>query len=262
VKKYISEEQTFFQKNGIRGIIGDRQNFHELHGLMGLVYFLIKNYKKVMKIGILGSGEVGQALAKAFLTEGNAVRLGTRNTAKEEIVAFKKENPTIGVGSFAEAAAFGELLVLAVAGPAVEEVIAAAGKNNFNHKVLIDVCNPIADALPVNGVLNFFTGPDESLMEKTQKTLATAKVVKAFNCVGSSLMYKPHFREGKPSMFICGNDEAAKKTVTDILTSFGWETEDMGKMESARAIEQLCILWCIPGFIRNQWTHAFKLLKS
>ena len=99
-------------------------------------------------------------------------------------------------------------------------------------------------------------------MEKIQKQLPDAKIVKAFSCVGNTLMYKPNFKDGVPSMFICGNDDPAKKAVTDILTSFGWETEDMGKVEAARAIEPLCILWCIPGFIRNQWTHAFKLLKK
>jgi len=114
---------------------------------------------------------------------------------------------------------------------------------------------------PVNGVLQFFTDLNESLMEKLQFQLPEAKLVKAFNCVGNAYMYKPDFPDGPPTMFICGNDEAAKKIVTEILISFGWEIEDMGKAEAARAIEPLCILWCIPGMIRNQWTHAFKLLK-
>jgi predicted dinucleotide-binding enzyme len=99
-------------------------------------------------------------------------------------------------------------------------------------------------------------------MEKLQTLLPKAKLVKAFNSVGNALMYKPKFSDGTPTMFIAGNDDTAKKTVTNILTSFGWETEDMGKAEAARAIETLCILWCIPGMLRNQWTHAFKLLKQ
>jgi predicted dinucleotide-binding enzyme len=89
-----------------------------------------------------------------------------------------------------------------------------------------------------------------------------AKLVKAFNSVGNAFMYKPDFGGIKPTMFICGNDEEAKKTVTSILDSFGWETEDMGKSNAAGSIESLCILWCIPGFIHNRWTHAFKLLKK
>jgi predicted dinucleotide-binding enzyme len=214
-----------------------------------------------MKTGIVGSGVVGQILAKAFASEGHQVKLGTRNTAKEEVVKFKEANPAVAVGSFAETAQFGELLVLATGGSVTEEAIKLAGIKNFSGKVIIDATNPIAAAPPVNGVLQFFTGPNESLMEKIQQFIPDAKVVKAFNSVGNAFMYKPNFPGGKPTMFICGNDETAKKTVTDILTAFGWETEDMGKVEAARAIEPLCILWCIPGFIRNQWTHAFKLLK-
>ena len=101
---------------------------------------------------------------------------------------------------------------------------------------------------PDNGVLKYFTTLEESLMERIQQLLPDAKFVKAFNSVGNAFMYKPNFPGGIPTMFICGNDDHAKKIVTDILTAFGWETEDMGKAEAARAIEPLCILWCIPGF--------------
>jgi predicted dinucleotide-binding enzyme len=215
-----------------------------------------------MKIGIIGSGIVGQVLAKAFLSEGHEAMLGTRNTAKEEVVKWKKENPKGHVGNFEHTAKFGELMVLATHGGAAEDAIKLAGIENFSGKVVIDATNPIAAAPPVNGVLQFFTGPNESLMEKIQQLLPQAYLVKAFNSVGNSLMYKPKLAGAVPTMFICGNDDAAKKTVTGILTSFGWETEDMGKAEGARAIEPLCMLWCIPGMLRNQWTHAFKLLKT
>jgi 8-hydroxy-5-deazaflavin:NADPH oxidoreductase len=214
-----------------------------------------------MKIGIIGSGIVGQVLAKAFLSEGHEAMLGTRNTSKEEVVKWKKDNPNGQVANFEETAKFGELLVLATKGSATADIINLAGVKNFSGKVVIDAVNPIADTPPENGVLRFFTSLEDSLMERIQKQLPEAKIVKAFNSVGNAFMYKPNFPGGKPTMFICGNDEAAKKTVTAILTAFGWETEDMGKAEAARAIEPLCILWCIPGFIRNQWTHAFKLLK-
>jgi predicted dinucleotide-binding enzyme len=122
--------------------------------------------------------------------------------------------------------------------------------------------NPIADTPPVNGVLRLFTSHDKSLMETLQGEFAGARFVKAFNSIGSAHMVNPQFPGGKPTMFICGNDEAAKKTVGGILDQFGWETGDMGKAEAARAIEPLCMLWCIPGFIRNEWSHAFKLLKK
>jgi len=215
-----------------------------------------------MKIGIIGSGLVGRVLASAFLKEGFDVMLGTRNTSKQEVVKWKNENLSGKTGSFNETTEFGELLVLATGGNVTEEAIRLAGFANFKNKVVIDATNPIAAAPPENGVLKFFTDLNESLMEKIQKLIPDAKLVKAFNSVGNTLMYKPNFPGGIPTMFICGNDDAAKKTVTGILTAFGWETEDMGKVEAARAIEPLCILWCIPGFIRNQWTHAFKLLKA
>lgn len=214
-----------------------------------------------MKVGIIGSGDVGQTLATAFLKEGHEVMLGTRNTSKDEVVKWKKENTSGKTGTFEETAKFGELLVLPVAGNVAEEAIKLAGINNFKNKVVIDTTNPITKEPPQNGVLKFFTSLDESLMERIQKLIPDAKVVKAFNSIGNAFMYKPNFPGGKPTMFICGNDDRAKKTVTDILTAFGHDTEDMGKAEAARAIEPLCILWCIPGFIRNQWTHAFKLLK-
>jgi len=214
-----------------------------------------------MKVGILGSSAVGQTLGKAFLTEGYDVMIGTRNVSKEELVKWQKESPSGKLGSFADTAKFGELVVLAVRGDAAEDVVNQAGKENFLNKVVIDTTNPITKAPPENGVLKCFTSLDKSLMEDLQKLLPEAKFVKAFNSIGNAFMYKPNFPGGKPTMFICGNDDSAKKTVTGILTIFGFETEDMGTMEAARAIEPLCILWCIPGFIRNQWTHAFKLLK-
>jgi len=215
-----------------------------------------------MKIGILGSGIVGQVLAKAFKSEGHEVGLGTRNISKEEVVKFKKDNPGIRIGTFEEIAMNSDLLVLAVKGDAAEEVIKLAGHKNFSNKTVIDTTNPIAPAAPVNGVLKYFTDINSSLLEKLQIILPEANFVKAFSSVGNAVMYKPHYTEGKPTMFICGHDDASKKTVTNILTAFGWETEDMGKAEAARAIEPLCMLWCIPGFMRNEWTHAFKLLKK
>lgn len=220
----------------------------------------IKN--KHMKIGIIGSGQVGQVLAKAFINEGYEVMLGSRNIAKPELVKFKSENFTIEIGNFDQTAKFGEIIVLATGGSVTEEAIKLAGHSNFSGKIVIDTTNPIAKAPPDNGVLKYFTSLDNSLMERIQKWMPEAKLVKAFNSVGNALMYKPKFADGTPTMFICGNDEDAKKTVSDILTVFGWETEDMGRAEAARAIEPLCILWCIPGLLHNQWTHAFKLLKK
>ena len=215
-----------------------------------------------MKIGILGSGLVGRVLGTAFITEGNEVMLGTRNVTKDEIVKWLAENPGAKAGSFEDTASFGDLIVLATSGDITAGVIKTAGYQNFAGKVVIDATNPIDHTrAPVNGVLPFFSKPEGSLMEHLQAIIPEAKLVKAFNSVGNSFMYKPDFNGQKPTMFICGNDEDANKSVTAIVDSFGWETADMGKAESARAIEPLCILWCIPGILNNQWTHAFKLLK-
>jgi predicted dinucleotide-binding enzyme len=212
-----------------------------------------------MKIGVLGSGEVAKVLAGGFLRHGHGVMLGTRDSAK--LADWAAQNPPAQVGSFADTAKFAEVVVLAVKGTVAAEALRAAGAGNLAGKPVIDATNPIADAPPSNGVLKFFTNLDESLMERLQREFAEARFVKAFNSVGSGRMVNPQFSGGRPTMFICGDDQAAKRTVTGILDQFGWETADMGTAEAARAIEPLCMLWCIPGFLRNEWTHAFKLLR-
>lgn len=213
-----------------------------------------------MKIGVLGSGIVAQTLAGGFLKHGYDVMMGTRDQAK--LAEWRGKNPKAHLGSFSEAAAFGEVIVLAVKGGAAPEVLKAAGSQNLAGKLVIDTCNPIADVPPNNGVLRFFTNLDESLMERLQKEFPSAHLVKAFNSVGATRMVNPKFKAGKPTMFICGENAGAKTAATRILDDFGWETADMGGVEAARAVEPLCMLWCIPGFLRNQWSHAFKLLNE
>jgi predicted dinucleotide-binding enzyme len=214
-----------------------------------------------MKIGVIGSGLVAQTLGEAFIAEKNEVMISSRHSEKEELKKWKAANPAGKTGSFADASTFGDMLVLAVAGNAAAEALKACGQKNLDGKTIIDVTNPIAGG-PEKGVLKFSTTLDKSMMEELQQLVPGANFVKAFNSVGNTLMYKPRFKEGRPSMFICGNNEKAKKQVSDILDRFGWETEDMGSVEAARAIEPLCMLWCIPGFLRNQWNHAFKVLKQ
>jgi predicted dinucleotide-binding enzyme len=212
-----------------------------------------------MKIGIIGSGDVAKALASGFLKHGHEVTLGTREAGK--LADFAKANPKAKIGRFADAAKFGEVVVLAVKGSVASNALEGAGAANLAGKTVIDATNPMADVPPENGVIKFFTSLDGSLMEQLQKQFADAHFVKAFNSVGSAAMVNPHFKGGKPSMFIAGNDAGAKKAVSGILDQFGWEVEDMGGAEAARAIEPLCILWCIPGFARNDWFHAFKMLR-
>ena len=212
------------------------------------------------KVGIIGSGDVGKTLAKGFLKHGYQVAIGSDHT--EKLAEFKRENPQIETATFEQAAQSGDIVVLCVKGTVAEEIIKKV-KRHLSGKTVIDTTNPIADAPPQNGVLKFFTSLDESLMERLQKIAPDAQFVKALNSVGSGMMINPNFGDNtKPTMFICGNNEDAKKKVYEILEKLGFEIEDMGKAESARAIEPLCILWCITGFLRNEWTHAFKLLKK
>jgi len=212
-----------------------------------------------MKLGVLGSGVVGQVLADGFLGRGHEVMRGTREPGK--LAAWRAgAGAKAQVGTFAEAARFGEVVVLAVKGGAAVEVVKGCA-DALAGKPVVDTTNPIADAPPVNGVLPFFTGPNESLLESLQARAPAAKLVKAFSCVGSALMVDPKLAGGKPTMFVCGNDAGAKRRVAALVEDFGWEVEDVGGAEAARAIEPLCMLWCIPGFQRNDWMHAFKLLR-
>lgn len=216
----------------------------------------------IMKIGILGSGIVGRTLGTAFLKEGYEVMLGTRDISKPAVQEWLTDNSDAKVGLFKDCASFGEILVLATSGKGTLDMIQLAEPSNFSDKVIIDATNPIDTSSPEQGVMKFFTNTHNSFLEELQKNLPEAKLVKAFNSVGSALMYQPDFDGIKPTMFICGNNAEAKLQVSKILEQFGWEAEDMGSAVSARAIEPLCILWCIPGFLHNQWSHAFKLLKK
>jgi predicted dinucleotide-binding enzyme len=212
------------------------------------------------KIGILGSGQVAQTLALGFKKHGHDVMIGSREPGK--LTAWQAEKGAgIAIGDFAQTAHHAEIVVLAVLGRASESALTLAGQDNLAGKVVIDTTNPIDEKPPVNGILQYFTGPNDSLMERLQKQFPAAHLVKAFNSVGNMFMVNPSFPGGRPTMFICGNDAAAKHTVTKICDQFGWDAEDIGMVQAAGPIEALCQLWCAPGFLRNQWTHAFKLLK-
>ncbi len=212
------------------------------------------------KVGVLGSGVVAKVLAAGFLKHGYEVMVGTRESSK--LTEWLKHNPKGKVGTFEDTAEFGDIIVLAVKGSAAREVLGMAGVSHLKGKTVIDATNPISEVPAVNGVMNFFTDLKGSFMEQLQTSYPEANFVKAFNSVGSAFMVDPDFGGITPTMFICGNNDGAKEEVKEILTKFGWETEDMGKAEAARAIEPLCILWCIPGFTGNRWSHAFKLLKK
>lgn len=211
------------------------------------------------KVGILGSGDVGQALAKGFMLDGYEVMVGSR-TGKKAAAVDEELGMDVPTGTFREVAEWGELIILAVKGSAAEGV-AGDLKEELKDKTVIDVTNPVSDDEPEHGVLKYFTSLDESLAERIQAAAHGAKVVKAWNTVGHRNMIDPDFGT-MPTMPICGNDEGARQEVAALLTSFGWEAEDMGRVTAARAIEPLTILLCIPGFVRGEWTHAFKMIKK
>lgn len=205
------------------------------------------------KVGIIGSGVVAKALAQGFISIGYEVMMGSRDVSK------LNDMDGVSKGTAQETADFASLLVLAVKGTGA---INALANCQLDGKTIIDTTNPIADAPPVNGVLQFFTQQNDSLGEQLQKAYPKANFVKAFNSVGNALMVHPDLKGGKPTMFICGNNEEAKNTTKEVLDAFGWEVADMGSIEASRPIEALCILWCIPGFKENDWMHAYKLLKK
>jgi len=213
-----------------------------------------------MKIGIIGSGLVSKALAKGFRKYKYEVMVGSRDLGK--ISSWKDEiDANLKIGDFNQTANFGDLIVLAVKGSAAEDALKLVDADNIKGKTIIDANNPIDNVAPVNGVLKFYTDMNYSLMEQLQSGYPQANFVKAFSCVGNAFMVNPKFGAEKPTMFICGNNASAKMQVIEILDQFGWEIEDMGQVEAARAIEPLCMLWCIPGLRENRWTHAFRLLK-
>lgn len=221
---------------------------------------LPRNITTMRKIGIIGSGIVARTLGTGFLKHGYEVMIGSRDAAR--LAEWQANGGAHAhTGSFEDAARFGDIVVLAVKGGAAADAIDLAGPQNLQRKTVIDTSNPIAAAAPENGVLKYFTSLNESLMEQLQNRFPEVHFVKAFNSVGNAYMVDPQFAE-KPTMFICGNNDGSRKEVNDILLQFGWEVEDMGKVEAARAIEPLCMLWCIPGMLQGRWNHAFKLMKA
>ena len=205
------------------------------------------------RIAVLGTGEVGRTLARGLRALGHSVRIGSRSG--KAVDGWDGE-----VATFAGALEGAEFAVLCVKGTAAEELVATLAPQLAGVTVL-DTTNPIADSAPVEGVLQYFTGPNESLMERLQKAAPEARFVKAFNSVGAALMVNPLLSGGTPTMFIAGDDGDARRAVADLVAALGWEVEDLGAAASARAIEPLCMLWCIPGLRDNRWAHAFKLLR-
>jgi len=215
-----------------------------------------------MKVGILGSGDVAQALGTGFVTLGHEVRLGSRTANNAKIGAWAKGTGGKGsTGTFADAAAFGEVVVLATLGVATVDAIQLAGPSHFDGKVVIDATNPLA--FSAQGVPSLAIGHTTSQGEVNQKALPKAHVVKAFNTVGNACFFRPKFRDGPPDMYICGNDAGAKQTVERILHDFGWPSVlDIGGIEGSRELESLCILWVKSAFKVGNFKVAYRLLRD
>ena len=213
-----------------------------------------------MKIGILGSGDVARSLGRGFVSAGDSVMLGSREKQNLKIEAWVKESGQgRSGGTFADASRFGEIIVLATLGTVTEDAIRQAGAANFDGKVVIDATNPLDF---VNNRPRLLGGVGTSGGEKIQQLLPKARVVKCFNTVGHALMYQPKFSQGKPDMFICGDDSAAKKTVSGICDRFGWGVIDCGGISASHYLEAMCLVWVLAGFQDNHWHQAFRLLRQ
>lgn len=214
-----------------------------------------------MKVGILGTGDVGRALGTGFVTLGHDVMMGSRSPANEQARAWAEESgPRAATGTFADAASFGEVVVLATLGQANESALGMAGPEHLAGKVVIDATNPLDFSAGIPPTLAV-TG-DDSGGERVQRLLPGADVVKAFNTAGNALMFRPSLPGGPPDMFICGESEDAKAKVGDLLHDFGWGVVDVGGIESSRYLEAMCMVWVLAGARSNHWNQAFKLLRG
>jgi predicted dinucleotide-binding enzyme len=209
-----------------------------------------------MKIAVLGSGHVGQTLAKGLADGGHEVRIGSREGTK--LAEFTKATG-IAEGTFADVASAAEVVIVAVLGGAAEELVRSLA-GVLAGKVVLDTTNPIAGP-PKDGMLPYFTKANESLVERLQAAAPEAKLVKWFNSVGAGLMVRPSLPRGTPTMFVCGNDAGAKDTAAALAKELGWDTEDVGPAALGHAVEALCQLWCAPGFLRNDWAHAYAVFR-
>jgi len=214
-----------------------------------------------MKIGILGTGDVGRALGTGFTSLGHDVMLGGREAGNPKARDWAaKAGPRAKTGTFADTAAFGDAFVLATLWSGTENALRLAGPQRFAGKLVMDATNPLV--FTPNAPPSLALGHTDSGGEQVQRWLPGAHVVKVFNIVGHAFMVNPQFPGGPPDMFFCGNDAGAKKQVTEFLTAFGWPAIDIGGIEGARLLEPLCILWVVYGARTGTWNHAFKLLRK
>jgi predicted dinucleotide-binding enzyme len=188
-----------------------------------------------MKIGVLGTGMVGEAIGSKLVALQHEVMMGSRSAQNERALAWARQRGSLArAGSFADAARFGELLFNCTNGAHSIDALRAAGADNLSEKILIDVAN----VLPPDPARS------EALAEQIQKAFADVKVIKTLNTVNCAVMVEPSRVRGPHSVFICGNDTGAKETVSQVLESFGWkDIIDLGDVTQARATEAYLELW-------------------
>lgn len=213
---------------------------------------------QTVRVGVLGSGDVGKVLAAGFASLGHEVKIGSRDP--EKLREWATSSARLSTGSFADAAQFGDILVLATLGAAAADAIQLAGLDAFDNKVVIDATNPLDFSKGMPPTL--FVGTTDSLGEQIQRLVPKARVVKAFNTVGNAHMINPQFPGGPPDMFLCGNDAGAKKIVSQICEAFGWGVVDIGGIVASRYLEPMCMTWVLYGVRNSSWNHAFKLLRK
>jgi 8-hydroxy-5-deazaflavin:NADPH oxidoreductase len=200
-----------------------------------------------VRIAVLGSGQVGQALARGWGRHGHDVVIGTRQDAVADLA----------VAPPAEAVRDADLVVLAVKGEVAVELVTSLA-DGLDGRVLVDATNPLEFS---SGGPALFVGTTDSLGEQVQRAAPGARVVKAYNTVGNALMVDPDLPGGPPTMFVAGDDADAKRQVTDLLESTGWEVADLGGIAASRWLEAMCMAWVAYGARTGTWDHAFKLLR-
>jgi predicted dinucleotide-binding enzyme len=211
-----------------------------------------------MRIGVLGSGQVGQALGRGWARHGHDIVLGTGNPQRAELQEWAAATGA-RVAEFADATRHGDVVALALLGTATLDVLHQVGPDAFAGKVVIDATNPLTFE---GGRPGLFVGHTDSLGEQVQRALPDARVVKAYNTVGNALMVDPQLPGGPPTMFLAGDDDEAKQTVVDLLAATGWENADLGDISAARELEAMCLAWVRYGARTGTWNHAFRLLRA
>jgi predicted dinucleotide-binding enzyme len=214
-----------------------------------------------MNVGVLGSGMVGQTLGAGFAAAGHEVMLGTRDPGGAKAMAWaSKAGPRARAGTFAEAAAFGDVAILATAWDGTESAIGLAGPARLAGKIVMDTTNPLRFA--PNAPPTLAVGHTDSAGERVQRWLPESKVVKVFNTVGYAHMVRPDFPGGPPDLLLCGDDEDAKRSVATLCGELGWPIIDLGGIESARYLEPFAMVWILHMIRSGSPGHAFKLLRK